>query len=180
MNVNDITSVGCLDNHDGSIALTICIRGQIQPTFVTISKEELERSGGINGLNERKQDAVDFFSRYGAGRPDAETPRHHDAFTQEPLVITFTASDGDTENAVLTYDINGTEKTIEWNDLYVLYETHSNGTNGDQTPEQQLLGKITAEFWMDDDCWWVGATSTNAIAGDEVAVHAPPKVRPRN
>ena len=69
MNVNDITSVGCLDNHDGSIALAICLSGQIQPVFVTISKEELERSGGINGLNERKQDAVDFFSKYGEGRP---------------------------------------------------------------------------------------------------------------
>lgn len=69
MNVNDITSVGCLDNHDGSVALSICLRGQIQPVFVTISRDELEQSGGISALNERKQGAVDFFNQYGEGRP---------------------------------------------------------------------------------------------------------------
>lgn len=75
MNVNDITSVGWLGNHDGSIALSICLRGQIQPVFVTISVEELEQSGGINGLNERRQDVVAFFNKYGEGRPgDLEAP----------------------------------------------------------------------------------------------------------
>tara|TARA_R110002124_G_scaffold128157_4_gene288560 strand:+ start:7651 stop:7941 length:291 start_codon:yes stop_codon:yes gene_type:complete len=69
MKANEITSVGCLDNHDGSIALAICISGQVQPVFVTVSKHELEKSGGINGLNERKQGAVDFFNKYGQGRP---------------------------------------------------------------------------------------------------------------
>lgn len=70
MNVNEITSVGCLENHDGSIALAICLDGQIQPVFVTVSKDELEKSGGISGLNERKQDAIEFFNKYGEGRPE--------------------------------------------------------------------------------------------------------------
>lgn len=69
MQSHEITSVGCLDNSDGSVALSICLKGKVQPVFVTVSKDELEKSGGIEGINQRKQDAVDFYRKYGAGRP---------------------------------------------------------------------------------------------------------------
>ncbi len=74
MNANEITSVGCLDNHDGSIALSICLQGKIQPVFVTISRDELEKAGGIAALNQRKQDAVEFYNKYGEGRPSDTEP----------------------------------------------------------------------------------------------------------
>nr|WP_142990347.1 hypothetical protein [Pseudomonas aeruginosa] len=68
MNANEITSVGCLDNQDGSIALTICLRYKVHPVYVTVSKDELEKLGGIAGLNQRKSDAADLYIKYGAGR----------------------------------------------------------------------------------------------------------------
>lgn len=68
MNADEITSVGCLNNHDGSIALTICLRGKAQPVYVSVSRDELEKSGGIEGLNQRKSDAADLYNKYGAGR----------------------------------------------------------------------------------------------------------------
>ena len=68
MHTNDITSVGWLHNYNGSIALTIAIRHQTQPVFVTVSTREFEEAGGRKGLNENKQAAVDFFDKYGPGR----------------------------------------------------------------------------------------------------------------
>ena len=69
MQIEEITSIGTLNNHDGSIALCICIRYHLQPVFVTISREELENAGGIASLKKNKQLAIDFYRKYGAGRP---------------------------------------------------------------------------------------------------------------
>lgn len=66
---DDITSIGWLHNHDRSICLTIAIRKESQPIFVTISEEEFQSAGGSYGLNERKQIAIDFYDKYGSGRP---------------------------------------------------------------------------------------------------------------
>ena len=67
MNEEEIRSVGWLHNHDGSIALSI---GQtFGHTFVTISKQEFDDCGGIKGITKNKQLAVDFYKKYGAGRP---------------------------------------------------------------------------------------------------------------
>lgn len=68
MHVSDIHSVGWLHNHNGSIALTISIKGEIHPVYVSISTEEFEAAGGREGLNENKQRAIDFYNKYGAGR----------------------------------------------------------------------------------------------------------------
>ena len=68
MNISDIQSIGWLNNADNSVALTICIRNQSQPVFVSISKAELENAGGIENINNNKQLAVNFFNLYGAGR----------------------------------------------------------------------------------------------------------------
>lgn len=68
MNVNDIRSVGNLNNRDGSIALTICLRGQVQPVYVSVSPAEFEAAGGRVGLNNNKQQVVDFYNQYGPGR----------------------------------------------------------------------------------------------------------------
>lgn len=68
MNVNNITSIGWLHNADNSIALTICLRFQMKPVFVSISKVEFENAGGIEKIQKSKQLAVDFFIKYGAGR----------------------------------------------------------------------------------------------------------------
>ena len=69
MYMPEITSIGDLLNHDGSIALAICSRSQFQPIFVTISKAEFKEAGGREGLNTNKQLAIDFYNKYGAGRP---------------------------------------------------------------------------------------------------------------
>jgi hypothetical protein len=68
MDINTITSIGWLHNADKSIALTIAIRYQIQPVFVSISKAEFDNAGGIEGINQDKQKAIDFYNAYGAGR----------------------------------------------------------------------------------------------------------------
>ncbi len=67
MNAGEITSVRDLNNHDGSICLLICTHtGHI---FVTISKAEFISAGKCNGLNANKQLAIEFFNKYGVGRP---------------------------------------------------------------------------------------------------------------
>lgn len=68
-NADQISSIGWLNNHDGSICLTICLRHQGQPIFVTISKNEYAAAGGCEGLNNDKSQAVVFHSKYGPGRP---------------------------------------------------------------------------------------------------------------
>ena len=68
MNINDITSIGWLHNADNSIALTVCLRYQMQPVFVSISKVEYEAVGGIDAIQNDKKVAIDFFEKYGAGR----------------------------------------------------------------------------------------------------------------
>lgn len=68
MHINNITSIGWLHNADNSIALTICLRTQGQPVFVTISKAEFDDAGGIEGIQKNKQVAVDYFIKYGPGR----------------------------------------------------------------------------------------------------------------
>lgn len=68
MHTSDIHSVGWLHNHDGSIALTISIKGQTHPVYVRVSVEEFEAAGGRAGLNENKQLAIDFYNKYGPGR----------------------------------------------------------------------------------------------------------------
>ena len=68
MNVNNITSIGWLHNADKSIALTICLRFQMQPVFVSISKAEFNNAGGIEEIQKNKHLVVDFFTKYGVGR----------------------------------------------------------------------------------------------------------------
>lgn len=67
-NLNEISSIGWLNNHDGSICLTISITSQMQPVFVSIPKSEFERVGGIDGLKNNKQIVVEFHEKFGAGR----------------------------------------------------------------------------------------------------------------
>lgn len=67
MTKDSISSVGWLNNHDGSIALAVT-QGAGH-TFVSISKQEYNDAGGIEGLKQNKQLVVDFFDKYGAGRP---------------------------------------------------------------------------------------------------------------
>lgn len=69
MNIHEITSIGWLHNQDSSICLTICLKHQNQPVFVSISKDEFDRVGGLDGLNKNKQLGIDFYHKYGAGRP---------------------------------------------------------------------------------------------------------------
>lgn len=69
MRAAEITSVGWLHNHDGSICLTICLQYQPQPMYVTVSRHDFDTAGGLEGLNSNKQLAVDFYERYGTGRP---------------------------------------------------------------------------------------------------------------
>ncbi|MCF6204061.1 MAG: hypothetical protein L3J59_10405 [Methylococcaceae bacterium] len=68
MHISELSSVGWLHNADKSIALTICLKSQIQPVFVSISREEFNSVGGSEGINENKQIAIDFYHKYGAGR----------------------------------------------------------------------------------------------------------------
>lgn len=67
--IEDISSIGWLHNHDKTICLTICLRHQNHPIFVTISKKEFDDLGGGEGLNNNKQIVIDFYNKYGAGRP---------------------------------------------------------------------------------------------------------------
>jgi hypothetical protein len=67
MTLQEITSVGWLNNHDGSVCLVICSGGN--HVFVTISKKEFEDAGGIDGLESNKQLIIDFYNKCGAGRP---------------------------------------------------------------------------------------------------------------
>jgi hypothetical protein len=68
MQKNDINSIGFLHNNDGSIALTISLKNEVQPVFVSVSSDEFQASGGTEGLNKNKQLAIDFYAKYGAGR----------------------------------------------------------------------------------------------------------------
>lgn len=69
MHPNEINSVGWLHNHNKTICLTICLRHVIKPVFVTISRDEFNAVGGIEEIKKNKQLAIDFFNKYGAGRP---------------------------------------------------------------------------------------------------------------
>lgn len=69
ISINDISSVGALNNHDGSVCVTIAIKYQSQPIFVTVPRAEFDRVGGVQGLSNDKQLAIDFYQKYGAGRP---------------------------------------------------------------------------------------------------------------
>lgn len=68
ISVNEISSIGSLQNHDGSICITIAVKYQTQPVFVTLPKVEFDRVGGLDGLNSKKQLSLDFYQKYGAGR----------------------------------------------------------------------------------------------------------------
>jgi hypothetical protein len=72
MNITDITSIGWLNNHssDFPICLTISLKYQNQPIYVSITKAEFDLVGGRDGLNKNKQLGVDLYNKYGAGRPD--------------------------------------------------------------------------------------------------------------
>lgn len=68
--IEEISSIGWLRNRNNTICLTICRRSQNLPIFITISKEEFDDVGGIIGLSTDKQQAIDFYKKYGAGRPE--------------------------------------------------------------------------------------------------------------
>lgn len=68
MNVNEIRSVGELQNGDGSVCLAICLQYSNHPVYVSVPREEYELAGGISGLNEDRSKVVDFYFRYGIGR----------------------------------------------------------------------------------------------------------------
>ncbi|MDR9839705.1 hypothetical protein [Herbaspirillum huttiense] len=67
--IEEISSVGALNNHDGSVCVTIAVKYQLQPIFVSIPRSEFDRVGGVQGLTKNKQLAIDFYHQYGAGRP---------------------------------------------------------------------------------------------------------------
>ena len=67
--VDQISSIGWLQNHDGTICITIAVKYQNQPIFVTVPKGEFDRAGGIEGLNSNRQISIDFYQKYGSGRP---------------------------------------------------------------------------------------------------------------
>jgi hypothetical protein len=69
MIVNEIVSIGWLLNCDNSVCLSICTNAQLHGIFVTISKKEFNGVGGIDGLKNNKQLVVDFYQKYGVGRP---------------------------------------------------------------------------------------------------------------
>jgi hypothetical protein len=67
MLVEEITSVGWLNNHDGSICIVACL--SCCHVYVTVPKNAFHSVGGINGLKTNKQLVVDFYVKYGSGRP---------------------------------------------------------------------------------------------------------------
>lgn len=69
MRESQIRSVGWLWNHDRSIALSMVLKETFDVVFVTISLQEFNAVGRIEGLKSNKQTIVDFYDRYGAGRP---------------------------------------------------------------------------------------------------------------
>lgn len=69
MQITDINSIGWLHNENKTICLSIAVRYAMQPVFVTIPNEEFNAAGGIVGIKENKQLAIDFFNKYGTGRP---------------------------------------------------------------------------------------------------------------
>jgi hypothetical protein len=67
--VDQIRSVGWLNNNDKSICLTICLSDRNTPIFVSVSKKEFEDAGGREGLSKDKQAVMDFYLKYGTDRP---------------------------------------------------------------------------------------------------------------
>ena len=70
LTIDEIRSVGWLNNGDGSIALSICVSYQLQPYFVSVSKEEFSAAGGIEGFKNNKHLVMDFYEKFGEGRPE--------------------------------------------------------------------------------------------------------------
>lgn len=69
MNVNQIRSVGVLNNWDGTVAISICLKYRMYPVFVTLTKNQFESVGRCAGLIQSKQKIVDLFNVHGSGRP---------------------------------------------------------------------------------------------------------------
>jgi len=65
----EIRSIGSLENHDGTICLTLCTQANNRPVFVSVPKQDLQKAGGIEAIKDNKQLAVNFLNKYGAGRP---------------------------------------------------------------------------------------------------------------
>lgn len=84
------------------------------------------------------------------------------------IVMTGAVVDEGNGDAPLTYIVDGVEKNIGWADLHDLFEERFREADQHHSPEQRLLARIVAEFWIDDDDWW-----TEAWASDESAESEP-------
>jgi hypothetical protein len=69
LSVEQISSIGWLNNHDGSICLSVCVNNSNATYFISISRKEFDDAGGREGLNDNKSIVIDFHVKYGFGRP---------------------------------------------------------------------------------------------------------------
>jgi hypothetical protein len=92
------------------------------------------------------------------------------------IVMTHAVVDEGNGDAPLTYTVDGVEKKIGWSDLHDLFEERFREIDQHHTPEQRLLARIVAEFWVDDDDWWTEAWASDEPSASAESAESEPKV----